>query len=285
MASRSLGPLRHGQRRPRLASHREWTQRVILTGRFFLGCDRKGLELFAGDSSQVPLPGLGQPRPDPGLGCDHAAQVRPIGFGTIQGALHGSTASQHPQKGVIVPGRNRIHLVVMAARAGYRGRLKCLGQGVELVIDDIVTNDVEVDATIVVDLAKPVKSCRESRLVAIIQRVAPGLGQQVTSDMFPDHLVIGNIQIESADHMIPIPPGMGQVVVPLIAMSLCEADHIEPVAGKPLAKSGRSHQTIHQGSICGVAVGLAGDGKGGHLGRAGRHARQHQACPADQGCW
>ena len=90
-----------------------------------------------------------------------------INVRSIQSPLDRATAAQHSQQGMIIRRGNRIHLVVVTARTRHRRRLESLGQRVQLIVHDVVSNDAELHTTVVVHLSESVKGRADRRLVKV----------------------------------------------------------------------------------------------------------------------
>ena len=135
---------------------------------------------------------------------------------------------------MIVAGRDGVALVVVAAGAGDHRGLERLGERVELVVDDVVPDHPEVDAGVVVDLAEPVEGGPDGRLVEPAVVVPAGVGQEVAGDLLADEPVVGQVVVEGPDDVVPIAPGVGNIIIPLVPVRLREPDHVQPVPREPL---------------------------------------------------
>ena len=71
------------------------------------------------------------------------------------------------------------------------------------------------------------RSCRPSD--------APRLGEQVAGDVLGEEPVVGQVGVEGADDVVAVAPGVGDLVVELVAVRLGVADQIEPVPAPALA--------------------------------------------------
>ena len=157
---------------------------------------------------------------------------------------HRSRATKDAEQAVVITCRDGVLFVVVATGAGDGGCLEGFGEGVELVVDDVVADHSELDATIMVDLAKPIKRGADQRLIELSFAIPSWMGHQVTRDMLADELIVGEVVVERSDHVVAIAPGEGNVVVPLVAVGFREPHDVEPVSSKPLPKARRREQAV-----------------------------------------
>ena len=138
-------------------------------------------------------------------------------------------AAEHSEQRVVVAGRERIDFVVVTPCTGNRRGLERLGQRVDLVGEDVVADRTQPDAVIVGNLAETVEGRPDDGFVETLLMVNSRPGEQVAGDVFTDQLVEGHVLVEGADQVIPVPPGVVDLVVPLVSVSLGEMDDVHPV--------------------------------------------------------
>ena len=143
---------------------------------------------------------------------------------------HHAGTGERAVKAVIIAGRNRVELVIVAARTGDGEPLKCLAQGVDLVIDHVCANLPEPDAVVMPQFAHPQKRRPQDRFVDRILRIHARLIQKVSGQMFANQLVIRNVLIERADEVVAIEPGALDLVIPVVAECFGKTHHVHPVA-------------------------------------------------------
>ena len=76
-----------------------------------------------------------------------------------------TTALQDADQRIVVSGRDRVELVVVAAGTRYREPLKRLGKRINLIIERVEANLWEFDTVVVSQLAKPPKRRADDRFV------------------------------------------------------------------------------------------------------------------------
>ena len=79
------------------------------------------------------------------------------------------------------------------------------------------------------NLAETVEGRPDDGFVETLLVVDSRPGEQVAGDVFTDQLVEGHVLVEGADQVIPVPPGVVDLVVPLVSVSLGEMDDVHPV--------------------------------------------------------
>ena len=164
-------------------------------------------------------------------------------------------------KGVVVGGRNRVELVIMATRAGYRQAKEALRRRIDALVDGIV---IVLETLPDGDEAEG----REARVVLGQVR------QTVGSELLDDELVVRFISVERVDDVVAVSPrgieGLDRAVT-LQALGVGVTGGIEPVASPALAVVGRSEQTvdgalddgIHRASSLPLTGGHVVHGEGG----------------------
>ena len=146
-------------------------------------------------------------------------------------------------QGVIVLGRDRVELVVVAAGAGDRQAEERLRQHVDLVVDATHPLLAHVHRR-VRPLAQEEESGAEDRLVRAVGGVPPGVFHEVARDVLDDEAVIGHVGVERPDDVIAIGVGADDVVVELVPGRLGVPHQVEPVPPPALAVVGRREQAI-----------------------------------------
>ena len=224
-------PLLHPRRvQPRRQPRR--LRRVLL-----LGQRRRQLRAQLRRRAQ---PGRRQLLPDGPLQLRHPRRRRRAHF---ERPRHLPRAVQNPVERVVVLGRNRVNLVVVAPGAGNRRPLKRLRQRVNLVVHHVRPQLPKLVAVVVAHLPQPVERRRQHRLVPPVHH--PRLRQQIPRHVFPHELVVGNVPVEGPDQVIAIVPRALNLVVPLVAVRLGVAHHVHPVPRPPFAVARRSQQRVH----------------------------------------
>ncbi len=188
----------------------------------------------------------GQLPPDERLQFLQLFGERSLAFPGVHRARHLAGTGQGAVERVVVFGGNGIHLVVVTPGASHRQPLEGLGQGVDLVVDDIGSDLTEFDTVVMSHFGKPVKGRADQRLVHAFFGIDPGVFQKITRDLFTSQLIERNIDIEGPDQVIAKTPGTHDFVVPLKAVGFSESDHIHPVAGPVLTKVRRGQEPVHQ---------------------------------------
>ena len=84
----------------------------------------------------------------------------------------------------------------------------------------------------------------QHRFVEPLFRVEARLGHQITSNMLGNHLVVGHIGVQRADHIIAVLPGVGGVEIELMTAGLGITHQIQPMTTPVLAKAGRRQQAV-----------------------------------------
>ena len=169
-------------------------------------------------------------------------------------------------KSVVILGRDSVELVVVAAGASNGHRQKGLGKDVDLIVEMIGLIAADVHRR-VLGFAEEPEPGGENRLVGPVGRMPPGRGQQVAGDVFHDELIVGYIGIEGADDIIAVDVGLRQFEIEFVALSLGEADQVQPVPSPALAVVRRLKQVVdHLGEglrrlvleECTISVGVGG---------------------------
>ena len=104
--------------------------------------------------------------------------------------------------------------------------------------------------------------------------------ESVAADVLDDELVVRQVDVEGADHVVAIAECVGDVVVELVSGGLGVADQVEPVPGPALAVVRAGEQPIDQ-SLVGVGCAIGQEGRD-VCGR-GRKPGQVEREAADQG--
>ena len=133
--------------------------------------------------------------------------------------------------------------MIVAAGAGDGQSEERLAEDVDLIVDAVDDVVLWVNGIVLV-LAEPVECGRERRFDKLAVARKPFRRQQISGDVFPGKLIVRDILIEGANQVIAIAPGVGLVVVELMAIGFCVADQIHPVASPALAVMGRGQQPV-----------------------------------------
>ena len=105
-------------------------------------------------------------------------------------------------------------------------------------------------------------------------------GKQVAGDVLLHELVVREVLVESADHVVAIAPGVLLVEVEFVAVGFGEAHQIEPVPGPALAIVRRDQQPVDDLFIS--LRGIVGKERRDLFGR-GRQAGEVEGDAAQQG--
>ena len=150
-------------------------------------------------------------------------------------ALAVSHALQQGHEAVVVGGRDRIELVVVAAGARERRAEEGGGRSPDHIVE----------------LVGPLvgRQHRVGRFHAIPRAADEEAGrgvraELVTSELFTDETVVGQVGVESLDDVVAVRPGVGAGEVGLETVGLGEARHVQPMARPFLAEPGRGEQPV-----------------------------------------
>ena len=169
-------------------------------------------------------------------------------------------AEEGRRQAVIVSLWNRIELVIVAARAmDCEPQHAPSGRGNQIV-------EVFVPPFRVVFLAEGHPRTRAEEPGGDQRVIGPGI-ELVAGELFLQKDVVRLVLIERANHIVPITPGVGTVVVLLEAARVRVARHVQPMPPPPLAVMRRGEQPIDQ-PFPGIRRGI-GEKRGGFSG-AGR---------------
>ena len=144
----------------------------------------------------------------------------------------GARGSEDAGEGVIVPLRDGIEFVVMAAGAAEGLAEERLAEGVDLFIDH-----VEPEALFVLFLVNGGADGEESRGAQLAcPAVSVGRWEQVAGDLFPDENIKRPVGVVGFHHVIPVAPGVFEEQGASAAAGFGKACHVEPVAAPCLAE-------------------------------------------------
>ncbi len=117
-------------------------------------------------------------------------------------------------------------------------------------------------------LAQEKETGAQERLIEPVGRMPPGRGQQVAGNLLDHELVVGEVGVQGANHVIAIAEGVQDVVIELMPGRLGKPGQVEPVAAPPLAVVGAGQQPVDEVFV-GVrrAVGQEGSDLAGVGGR------------------
>jgi hypothetical protein len=157
---------------------------------------------------------------------------------------------EHGDEGVVVALRHRIDLVVVAPGAVDR---HAAGGGHHLrdhVVEIVGAGLPPQHVALRLHLADEVP--RAGRQEAGGDHVLGIVGgEHVAGDLPPQKLVVGQVVVESVDHPVAIPPGIGPQLVTLEAVRVGVVGDVEPVAGPAFAVMWRGEQAVDE-SLVGV---------------------------------
>ncbi len=145
--------------------------------------------------------------------------------------------------------------MIVTPCARDRHCLEGLGEDVDLVVDDIQRDPAEPDAIVVAGLSQTIESRADDGLVDIELVIDAGVREQVSGDLLANELIVGNVLVESTDHIVAVAPRADDLVVPLISAGLGEANEVEPVPRPLLAELRRVEEPIDE-PLIGVGRGI-----------------------------
>ena len=137
-------------------------------------------------------------------------------------------------EGVVIGGRDRVELVVVATGARDGEAEEALRRGVDALVDGVV---VVLEALADGDEAER----GEARVVL------GEVGQSVGRELFDDELVVRLVGVEGVDDVVAVGPGTVERLdgaVALQALGVGVAGGVEPVAGPAFAVMGRGEQAV-----------------------------------------
>ena len=190
-----------------------------------------------------------------------AAQVEAFGrFGRQerQGPPRERRACEHGLHAVVVPGRNRVELVVVAAGAAQRQAEKRLPDVMRHVIEEQLSGHPRHSHASVLPGTCAEKARRDDRVGILGEEFVPG-------NLFQHELVVRLVPVEAADHVVPIAPRVRQFEVVRVPRRVGVARDVEPVAAPPFAVPGRLQQALDEHLV--GAVGIVGQERVDFLGR------------------
>ena len=150
---------------------------------------------------------------------------------------------EEPGQGVIIPGRDRVELVVVAAGTTDGQAEEGLAQDVHLIVDPRGAILAEVDGRMR-PLVEPEKARSQDRLVRAGRWIASWVGEEVAGHLLDDKLVVGQVLVERPDQVVSVAVGERDVVIELVPRRFGEPDQVHPVPRPALAVVRRSKQTV-----------------------------------------
>ena len=146
-------------------------------------------------------------------------------------------APEHSGKRIIIGGRNRIEFVVVTARTRNGQTQKGLPGNIDLVVDIIGSRFLRVGRA-VQHFVEPELRGTERRLPSRSIFAQALRRELVARNVLSYELVVRNIFVECANHIVAIAPRIELVVIVLVSVRLGIADKVEPVPGPALAVVG-----------------------------------------------
>src|SRR5262249_41367408 len=134
-------------------------------------------------------------------------------------------AFQETKQGVVITGGNGVELVIMATGAGHSQAQERFGHDIEAVIEPGGLVLSRIDRRMDLFSQKP-KSRAQDRFVKSLRRMKPGPRDQITSKVLGDELVIRNVGIQSANHVIAVMVSIGNWFIILVTAGLGIADQV-----------------------------------------------------------
>ena len=150
----------------------------------------------------------------------------------------------HP---VIVLGRDRVELVVVAPRAAEGKSEERLTDMVSDIVEEQLARHGRDSHARVLPRAAPQEAGRDDRLRIV--------GKQfVSRDLLEHEAVERLVLVEAANHVVAIAPRIGSLEVVGIARSVRVARHVQPMPSPPLAVARGIEQALHQVLVSRLAV-------------------------------
>ena len=134
---------------------------------------------------------------------------------------------------VVVLLRQGVELVVVAAGAADGQRQERLAHHIQAVVHAIRLVLADIHGRVHFLTQEP-EARAQDRFVFVVW--PQPRGDQVSGQMLADKLVIGDIRIQCANHVVPVLPGVGDRRIEFVAARLGVSDQIQPVPRPPLAK-------------------------------------------------
>jgi hypothetical protein len=188
-----------------------------------------------------------------GLQMSAAAMDGGIKIIAAVGLVH---ARKNSLKGVIIALRNRIELVIMAARTLHRAA----GEGLHHGGDDVIAIQVTANLAVNRIFANVAQRALVPRACGQKSERDDGFGcirvERVPGHLLFDKSCIGLIRIKRADEVIAIRPGVFADPILIVAVRLGKMRDIHPVARPALAITRGGQQAIHEPFV-GVWRGVA----------------------------
>ncbi|MCZ6598125.1 MAG: hypothetical protein O7B99_10835 [Planctomycetota bacterium] len=168
---------------------------------------------------------------------------------------------EDPVERVVVGRRDRVELVVVAARAGQRGPQDRAAERVDHVADD------QVAVLLLADAEAP-REREEAGGDGPLGEALGGLlsGQYVAGDLLAQECVVGHVAVERVDHPVAVAPGVLDRIVRAVAGGVGVARQVEPVAPPALPVARRAEQALdhalpgHRRPVPEERVDLVGSG-------------------------
>src|SRR5207248_3162151 len=147
---------------------------------------------------------------------------------------------KHSGETIVIPLGNRNELVVVAARAAdgeaEEGRASGSHDVVQVIGALLERTFGGLNADGIVNAGDEKPGCR------LYDRIA--LTDHVARELFGHETRVRRIEVQSADDVIAVGPGVGTEVVLLVAIALAEADHVQPAARPAFAVGRRGEEMI-----------------------------------------
>ena len=188
-------------------------------------------------------------------------------------------AEKNPGEGVVVVGRNRIELVVVAAGAGQGEAEERSADDVDLIVDAVG------DHPLLVNIPRHEVGDREEPGRHESVGIDPGRIiwlEEIAGDLLAEEVGVGKIAVEGVDHPVAVAPGLAKIALggqlnEIAGIGI--ADDVEPVPPPALAIPRRGQQPLDHG-LKGLGR-LIGE-KGCHLLGGRREADQIKRRPAEE---
>ena len=151
-------------------------------------------------------------------------------------------AGKDGSQGVVIPGRDRVELVVVAASAGDGQPQEGLGEGIDLLVHQVVEHFhlVLLGDGAGADRQKP--GPQQGSNVGM-PRLAGGV--EVSRNLVFHETIVGKVPIEAVDDVVPIAPGIGHGDVFVQAAGIGVAGDVQPMAAPAFPVARRGQQAVH----------------------------------------
>ena len=193
------------------------------------------------------------------------------------GVAEAARRGEDPGQGIVVPGEDRIELVVVAPGAGDGESEHGLGDDFDLLVVNVVQHALLV---LLRDRFRAQGQETGGHDAAFVDRAGRFRRKQVSGDLLADEPVVGQVVVERLDDVVAVSPGVRIPVVLVVARGIGVAGDIQPVPAPAFPVERGGQQAVHDG-LEGAGRVVRQERFG--VGLGGRQARQVEGGPAQQG--